>query len=293
MPAVGYGCPAGARFCLQGEISMQGPETFQRIGTRVVARGWLYLACLLAGCAVSLPGDLAHVAPTSTAGRAGHVYFIRGFMGWWSRDLDDLANQVRLAGVEADVYAGWQWTELRAHILADYAHAPRPEPIVLVGHSYGSDEILKIARTLRDRGQKVDLLITIDPVTPIRVPDNIGCTLNYYQSNGFWDYFPWWRGVPLEPQPGTPGTPGSRGTPAAGQALRLRNMNVRTDRADLLEPHTTHKSMPHNRKVQAEVVADILAVCPTRAQWRDGWDGAAVPLPASQPAVLRAPPTVP
>jgi pimeloyl-ACP methyl ester carboxylesterase len=198
--------------------------------------------------------------------------------------------------VDADVYAGWQWTDLRANLLAAYAHAPRPEPLVLVGHSYGSDEILKIARALRDRGQKVDLLITIDPVTPIGVPDNIGCTLNYYQSNGFWDYFPWWRGVPLEPElgsPATPGIPATPGVPAAGQALRLRNMNVRTDRTDLLEPHTTHKSMPHNRKVQAEVVADILAVCPTRAQWQGDWDSAAVRLPASQPATPRAPATAP
>jgi pimeloyl-ACP methyl ester carboxylesterase len=250
---------------------------------RRTAAWWGLALVMLTGCSVSLPGDLAHVARSSTAAHAGHVYFIRGFMGWWSRDLDDLADQVRAAGVDADVYAGWQWADLRDQILDAYAPGLGPEPIVLVGHSYGSDEILKIARAMRDRGQKVDLLITIDPVTPIDAPGNITCTLNYYQTNGFWDYFPWWRGVPLEPEEDLP----------AGKMPRLCNMNVRTDRADLLEPHTTHKSMPHNRKIQAEVLADVLAVCPARATWQHGWSGATVPLPASQPAAGAAPTKAP
>jgi pimeloyl-ACP methyl ester carboxylesterase len=230
----------------------------KRAGAVVVLAG----AAMLAGCAVSLPGDLTHVAAASTRAHVGHVYFIRGFMGWWSEDLDDLATRVRVAGVAADVYSGWQWADLRDQIVAAYGQADGREPIVLVGHSYGSDEILKIARALRDRGQKVDLLITIDPVTPIDVPDNIGLTLNYYQTNGILDYLPWWRGVPLEAEMGA--APGI--SPGAGKAAALRNMNVRTDRTDLLEPHTTHKSMPHNRKIQNQVLADILAVCPERGR---------------------------
>ena len=228
----------------------------------ICKRAWAVVvlagAAMLAGCAVSRPGDLTHVAATSTRAHVGHVYFIRGFMGWWSQDLDDLASRVRLAGVAADVYSGWQWADLRDQIVAAYGAAPGREPIVLVGHSYGSDEILKIARAMRDRGQKVDLLITIDPVTPIDVPDNIGSTLNYYQTNGILDYLPWWRGVPLEAEPSA--------APGLGKAAALRNMNVRTERRDLLEPHTTHKSMPHNRKNQNQVLTDILAVCPERGK---------------------------
>jgi pimeloyl-ACP methyl ester carboxylesterase len=216
----------------------------------------------------------------------GHVYFIRGFMGWWSRDLDDLADQVRRAGVASDVYAGWQWADLRDRILMVYAptgpgRAGGSEPIVLVGHSYGSDEILKIARALRRRGARVDLLVTIDPVTPIDVPDNIACTLNYYQTEGLLDYLPWWRGVPLERE----APAGARGATGAMtcQMAPLHNMNVRTDRVDLLEPHTTHKSIPHNPKVQAEVLADILAVCPPRTRWYRGWVADVSNLPANQP----------
>jgi hypothetical protein len=122
----------------------------------------------------------------------------------------------------------------------------------------------------------VDLLITNDPVTPIDVPNNIVCTLNYYQTNGVLDYLPWWRGVALDPE---------AGGAAGADPPALHNMNVRTDRTDLLEPHTTHKSMPHNPKVQAEVLADILAVCPVRARWHPGWVAAAN-LPASQPDPL-------
>jgi pimeloyl-ACP methyl ester carboxylesterase len=259
-------------------------------------RRWIILGagycCLaVAGCAVSRPGDLAAVSATSTMPRAGNVYFIRGFMGWVTAGLDDTAAAATEAGLCCHVYSGWQWSELGDRIIAAYQAAPAPEPIVLVGHSFGADEVLKIARRMQDAGLKVDLIVTLDPVVPIEVPDNVTLTLNYYQSNGFWDNFPWWRGIPLEkaPTPGLAGTPETSGVRAlAGDAAtsgaesaksrfvgsgtsvgggELVNMNVRTDRTDLLEPDTTHRSMPHNLKLRKQIIEDLLAICPPRAQW--------------------------
>ena len=53
----------------------------------------------------------------------------------------------------------------------------------------------------------------------------------------------------------------------ANAAAVLKNMNLRTDRTDLLMEDTTHKSMTHNPLLQKQIVLDILEICPPRQQW--------------------------
>ena len=82
----------------------------------------------------------------------------------------------------------------------------------------------------------VDLLVTIDPVTPPPVPPNVRRCYNLFQSNGIWDVFPWLRGIPLRPQ-----------RPGAGE---LKNMDLRRDRPDLLEQDTSHATIAANPKIK-------------------------------------------
>ena len=43
-------------------------------------------------------------------------------------------------------------------------HAANPdEPVVLVGHSYGGDSVLRVAAALQDKGVAVNLTVTVDP----------------------------------------------------------------------------------------------------------------------------------
>src|SRR5258706_123006 len=44
----------------------------------------------------------------------------------------------------------------------------------------------------------VDMVVTMDPVTPPDVPGNVRYCYNLYQSNGAWDKVPMFRGVPLK-----------------------------------------------------------------------------------------------
>ena len=61
----------------------------------------------------------------------------------------------------ATAYREEQWGDLADALLARPA-----QPLVLVGFSYGADDVILIARRLAEHGRPVDLLVTIDPVTP-------------------------------------------------------------------------------------------------------------------------------
>jgi hypothetical protein len=207
------------------------------------------LTPLLVGCSSLPPGPVDAVRADSTAARKGRVYLVRGWNGLWSEGVDALAGEIRSGGVDAAVYQQGQAEALGGAILARYREAPRPEPLVLIGFSFGADESIRIARKLDAAGLPVDLLVTLDPVTPPQVPPNVRQCRNYYQSNGVWDALPWLRGVPVRGEGWDVG--------------RVVNTNLR-DREDLLEPGTGHATIAANRKVHRAIVEQVLRTCPPR-----------------------------
>ncbi|MDB5358099.1 MAG: hypothetical protein JWN24_4552 [Phycisphaerales bacterium] len=168
------------------------------------------------------------------------VYLLRGWRGLWSAGIDDLAAQLRQEGINASVYREEQWKPLADQIAADLARSGRRGPLVLIGFSYGADNVIEMARAMEARGIPVDLLVTIDPVTAAPVPRNVRECVNFYQSNGFWDIFPWLRGTPLKRDP-----------PGGG---KLVNYDLRKDRTDLLEPGTSHATIAGNAKLHRAII---------------------------------------
>lgn len=187
------------------------------------------------------------------------MYLLRGWLGVFSTGIDTLRSDLEGAGVRAAVYRETQESELARRIGDAYAGvAPEArEPLVLVGHSYGADASIGIARALASRGIKVDLIITLDPVTPEPVPGNVVRVHNFYQSNGVLDRLPWWRGVPLTHE----------ATATSQPATELRNMDLRQDRPDLKLDGLDHANIEDQPAVRAEVLAEVLKVCPPREVW--------------------------
>lgn len=222
------------------------------IGVALVGIALLFGA---AGCAGLQNGNLEQVAPVSTptATRAGNVYLVRGFIGVFSTGIDTLRDKLDEEGVRALVYQDIQASSLASTIREKYAGATNVEPLVLVGHSYGADDVINIARELNRDHIMVDLVVTLDPVTPRTVPPNVRKCINLYQSNGVWDNLPWLRGVPLKAEKPELGLP------------ELTNANVRVDRTDLLEPGLDHFNIDKKPKVQGEVISLVLAACPERS----------------------------
>jgi hypothetical protein len=194
------------------------------------------------GCHPLPAGDLAAVNASQHAPRAGKVFLLRGWRDLYSAGIDDLAAKLERTGVSAHVYRVAQWPQLAEAL----AQKPARHPLVLIGFSYGADDVIEIARKLEAVHEPVDLLITIDPVTPPSVPDNVKVCYNYFQTNGIWDVFPWLRGIPL---------------PADGKA-KLINVDIRAQRPDLLEPNTAHSNIAANPKLHREILQRVLEICP-------------------------------
>ena len=208
-------------------------------------RFFFVLLMVLAGCHPLASGSLEAVGSDIHLRCRGNVFLVRGWRDLWSGGIDVLANQIRGGGMNAQVYRASQWHELAEAIERRYGSATPPRPLVLIGFSYGADDVLRIAGQLGRDHIAVDLLITIDPVTPPPVPGNVVACYNYFQTNGIWDVFPWLRGIPLR----------------ASRPGQLMNVDIRRDRPDLLLPDLSHATIAGDPKLQREIAARVMELC--------------------------------
>jgi hypothetical protein len=214
------------------------------------------------GCQGLQNGKMDWVQPTSTAPRAGNVYLIRGLIGVFSTGMDELCGKLEKQGISAHVFQDGQQYVLEDEIIRKYKGVQDPEPLVLIGHSYGADDVMRISQKLKDAGVKVDLAVTIDSTTPPPVPPNVALTYNYYQST-LTDGIPMFRGIPLkEEQPGS---------------VKVYNMDLRKDRTDLLVPGTNHINIDKNPLLHDVIVKQVLETCIPRETWVARHGGAVRP----------------
>jgi hypothetical protein len=221
----------------------------------------LVALALSAGCSSMTPGKAEWVQTHSDKPRAGNTYLLRGWIGIFSYGINELGDKINAGGVRACVYQDDQWRVLASAIKDRYQNARDAEPLILIGHSFGADDVLHVAQELAAANVTVDLVVTLDPVNPPEVPPNVKRCVNLYQSNGAWDKVPAFRGVPLKL--------------AEGSKTELVNADVKKDRTDLLEPGTDHFNIEKKGKIHEEVLKQVLATCPPRPQWVAARGGAA------------------
>jgi thioesterase domain-containing protein len=167
--------------------------------------------------------------------------------------MDNLTRKINETGVRAHVYQDDQWSTLARTLRDRYRQNPTHEPLVLIGHSYGADDVVRIARELKKDAIPVELLVTLDAVTPPAIPDNVRHCVNIYQSNGVWDTMPWLRGVAVKPE--------------NAQATRLDNFDIRVNRTDLLSKDIDHFNIEKQEQIHREIISYVLDACPPREQW--------------------------
>lgn len=223
---------------------------------RTNSRVGLPLLCmvfLLHGCVGSMtPGKMQWVQVESEAPRAGNVYLVRGFIGLFSFGIDRLTVKINDAGIRAHVFQEDQYGKLGRTIAQTYKSQPNAEPLILIGHSLGADAAIKIAHELQKHGVQVDVMVTLDPTRPPKVPGNVKVVYNYYQPSIF-DATGILRGIALELEPGA--------------TTVLHNFNIRAERRDLLEWDTNHVNVDKNSKIHDEVIVRLLQHCPPRDVW--------------------------
>ncbi|MFL6538035.1 MAG: hypothetical protein ACJ8JD_07640 [Chthoniobacterales bacterium] len=195
--------------------------------------------------------------------RAGHVYCILGWLGIWSRGMDAIAARAQSElGVHAISLGNPEWRKLAKYIRSEYEAGRLNEPVVLVGHSIGADDQVRVARALNEGKVPVDLLLLIDPTVPPRIPPNVIRCVNLYKSHPLTDPVPAFRGV--------------RVIADDPSRTNVENVNLRKTPEDFDTGEINHFNIAKIRGLQDMVLAEIAKTCPVRtAQPRSK--------PASQP----------
>jgi len=196
--------------------------------------GWI-LAFALALLAALPAGAQTTVAPKAKVDPVTHVYFIRGFLNVFSTGLDDMSAQLAKAGVRSVVHGHLSGSAVRAQLLADAKKAgKRPNPVVIVGHSFGANAALSVSSLLAADGIPVDLVITIDPTVNGPLTANVRRYVNYHFAGNN-------LGVPLT-------------SPALGKRITNIDMSKRKDIAGAGDDHWT---VTANTALQKEILAAI------------------------------------
>lgn len=132
-----------------------------------------------------------HAAPVKQktvakkTGYQGDVYLIRGgagFLNLFSRGLDKISAALNARGIKAKVIGNLGW-ELAASTIVRNQRTYGAAPVVLIGHSWGANAILRIAKILQKRNIKVDYFVTFEPNIDLPIPSNVKVAVNYYLSN--------------------------------------------------------------------------------------------------------------
>lgn len=184
--------------------------------------------------------------------RAGHVYCILGWLGIWSRGMDVIATRAQEElGVHAISLGNPEWRKLAKYIRGEYEAGRLNEPLVLVGHSIGADDQVRVARALNAGNVPVDLLLLIDPTVPPHIPPNVIRCVNLYKSHPVTDPVPAFRGV--------------RVIADDPNRTLVENVNLRRTPVDFDVGPINHFNIAKIAGVQDMVLKEIAKTCPLRS----------------------------
>jgi len=174
---------------------------------------------------------------------AGEVYLLRGLFNVWSTGMDEIGKKLQARGVKGEVLPGPEWLILGEHILSRRQKLSHQDPLVLVGHSYGADDAVRLARFLEGKNVTVDALVLVDPTTPPTIPANVKRCFNLFKSRPSTDWMPWFRGIAVHVK--------NRKTQLLNYDLRLHDPTGRYANLD-------HFKIDNNPDVHGIVIREIL-----------------------------------
>lgn len=193
----------------------------------------------LSGCMDLAANDSKNklAAMQSSNTLSAQVYTMRGLGGIFSRGMnrleDTLRNRYRIRTSSTIWYKA---EDLSRYIIAHYKSGEFTGPIVLIGHSLGANEQIKVGHYLNKANIPVALLITIDAVSPLKVSANVKEALNIYKPG----YAPMFSGLKLKA--------------LNPEATRIVNLNVES----LKEVSVNHFTIDKHAAVQALMLKKVM-----------------------------------
>lgn len=175
----------------------------------------------------------------------GQVYTMRGLGGIFSTGMNRLENtlddyyHIRTAST-----IWYKANELSDYIAKHYQSNELKGPIVLIGHSLGANEQIKVAQNLNKVHIPVDLLITVDAVCPVKIPPNVKRVLNLYKPA----LVPMFSGLKVKA--------------VDPESTHINNFNVAT----IKNVYVNHFTIDKNREIQKIMLENVLAVVKNKSE---------------------------
>ena len=206
--------------------------TFARLAIAATVTGILAGVPITAG-AQPKPTGVTSIESKIVARRnsfSGDVIFVRGGFDVFSKGLDQMAAKLRKRGVKARVVSHTNTAKTVAEILKHQKRFGR-KPVVLIGHSWGANEVIRIAEGLLKKRIRVNYMVTFAATNPPPIPRNVLKATNYYFKKDGW-------GKPIRRGRGTRG--------------RLKNIDLSTT------PGVHHFNIDEFPKLQRQVIRNVL-----------------------------------
>jgi hypothetical protein len=112
----------------------------------------------------------------------GRVILVRGLANMFSTGLNVMTAQLRQADYDASVHNHVEGRRLVEETVAAVNAGTLPRPLVLIGHSFGADEVLRMGGMLGAGNVPVDLVVTFDPTVVGTAPRGPKRVVNFYQE---------------------------------------------------------------------------------------------------------------
>ena len=173
----------------------------------------------------------------------GEVYTMRGGLGGvFSKGMNRLEDTLEVDyRIHSSSTVWYKANALSSFIIKQYKSNELHGPIILVGHSLGANEQIKVARNLARANIPVALLMTIDAVSPLTVPPNVAKVVNIYKPS----FVPMFSGLVLKAMD--------------PKSTHIENINVAT----LKDAAVNHFTIDSNKTIQQVMVDSVLATLKT------------------------------
>lgn len=127
-------------------------------------------------------------------------YTMRGFLDIFSTGMNSLANKIHeQLGMQATSLSHLEARKLSQFLIKEYQSGRFKGPIILIGHSYGADDQITVAKQLNEAHVPVDLIITLDNTKTQTIPQNVRKLYNINSGKSiFSGIIPW--GIPMQAQ---------------------------------------------------------------------------------------------
>ena len=130
------------------------------------------------------------VLPSKDSTDRMKIYLLRGLGNLYSLGFDQLATEMRGQNLGPTLVEWPLWEAAAQRMINEYAGPAEGGEFILIGHSYGADDAIRVARFMRDYGIEVQLLFLLDATSPSPIPDNVVRCIHYYEPWLPGDLFP-------------------------------------------------------------------------------------------------------